>query len=271
MKLRFDSLFRFCPALLPLRYIRRRLFPRKTYAADYEDMAAWIMLGGVKSFVDVGANDGISGSNTFLFALRGAAGLCFEPDPVNFVQLAGMYRCHRRILCVAEGMSDITGQVMMRCDGLFSTIAVTEDTGLKSLLAGWRSAEASEVKIVVNTMAHWFSCQPAFVGCDVLSIDVEGHELNVLRGIDWTATPKPARCLIVETHAKGAAGSWSHRDLGAISELLAVHGYQKVARSANNTFWLHTDDIVASRFATVKMMFPRYQWNEGEKIQPWAN
>lgn len=260
MKLRFGSLFRLCPALLPFRYIRRRLFSRDTYAADYEDLAAWIMLGGVKSFVDVGANDGISGSNTFLFALRGAAGLCFEPDPANYAQLTGMYRCHRRIRCVAEGMSDATGQVAMRCDGLLSTITATEDAGLNSLLAGWRSGEASEVKIAVNTLAHWFSSQPAFVGCDVLSIDVEGHELNVLRGIDWTATPKPARCLIVETHANGVACSWSHRDLDAMFELLAAHDYQQVAKSANNTFWLHADDIVASRLAAAKIRFPRYQW-----------
>jgi len=260
MKLRLGSLFRFCPPLLPFRYARHRLFPRDTYAADYEDLAAWIMLGGVKSFVDVGSNDGISGSNTFLFALRGAAGLCFEPDPVNFSQLAGMYRWHRRIRCVAEGMSDAAGQVTMRCDGLLSTITSTEDAGLNSLLAGWRNPGASEVKVEVNTLAHWFSCQPAFVGCDVLSIDVEGHELNVLRGIDWTATPKPARCLIVETHARGAAGSWSHRDLDAITELLATHDYQQVAKSANNTFWLHADEMVACRFAAGKALLPRFQW-----------
>jgi FkbM family methyltransferase len=240
--------------------MRRRLFPRDTYAADYEDLAAWMLLGGVKSFVDVGANDGISGSNTFLFALRGATGLCFEPDPANFAQLVGMYRCHRRIRCVDEGVSDAPGQVAMRCDGLLSTITATEDPGLKSLLAGWRRVGASEVKITLNTLAHWFLCHPAFVGCDVLSIDVEGHELNVLRGIDWTSTPKPARCLIVETHAQGASGLWCHRDLGAISELLGAHDYQQVAKSANNTFWLHADEIVASRFATIKIMFPRYQW-----------
>jgi FkbM family methyltransferase len=260
MKRRLGFLFRLCPVLRSIRYAKHRLFPRDTYAADAEDTAAWILLGGVKSFVDVGANDGISCSNTFLFALRGAAGLCFEPDPANFVRLAGLYRCNRRIHCIAEGVSVAAGQVAMRCDGLLSTITATEDAGLKLLLAGWRSAEAVVVEIKVNALAHWFSCQPAFAGCDVLSIDVEGHELNVLRGIDWAATPKPARCLIVETHAKGAAGSWCHRDLGGISELLAAHGYREAAKSANNTFWLHADDIVASRFATVKAMFPRYQW-----------
>jgi FkbM family methyltransferase len=194
--------------------------------------------------------------------MRGARGLCFEPDPGNFRRLAQLYRCQGRVRCISEGLSDCAGKLALRCDGLLSTIIATQDIGLEKLLSPWRDLDAPMVEIPVNTLAYYFSSHPLLVGSDVLSIDVEGHELRVLNGIDWQATPKPARCIVVETHAQGEIGSWRHVDLAAISGLLSAHGYCETAKSANNTFWLHEKDVETTRIQQTKSLFPGYQWHD---------
>lgn len=259
-----DGVFRrwLRPLVRVLSYGRHRLAPQRTYAADYEDVAAWTLLGGVNTFVDVGANDGFTCSNTFLFAMRGARGFCFEPDPENFKRLSQWYRCQSRVRCIQQGMSDRAGRLEMRSDGLLSAIIATDDVGLGQLLATWRNPDAALVEIEVSTLAHYFLQQPDHIPCDVLSIDVEGHELSVLRGIDWEATPKPARCVIVETHSFAGATPWRHRDFNEIAELLKERGYREVAASQNNTFWLSVDEVASPRTEEARLLLPHYQWRE---------
>ena len=248
------------PVVRSLRYVRHRLLPRASYAADAEDIAVQLLVGPVRTFVDVGANDGFTCSNTLLFALRGARGLCFEPDRSNFARLAELYRLQVAVECIAEGISDRASMATLRCDGLLSSLSGDEDPGLESLLAGHRTTGAELSEIELKPLAHWLSHRPPFRSADLLSIDVEGHELSVLRGIDWTATPKPARCVVVETHAQGETGTWRHRHFEAIADLLESKSYREVAASANNTFWLYTEDIVVSRVASARARLPHYTW-----------
>jgi len=248
------------PVVLALRYGRQRLSPRESYADDFEDVAAELLLGGVQRFVDVGANDGLSCSNTARAALAGARGLCFEPNPAEFQRLRGFYRLAARVECVPEGLSDRAGTVELRCDGLLSAVTVTEDAGLTQHLAEHRSREDVVVSVRVDRLSAWLDRRPGFAASDLLSLDVEGHELSVLQGIDWARHPKPARCLIVETHADSETRSWRHRDFDQIAGLLAGHGYLKLAASRNNTFWLHRDERVDSRLAAAKDRLPHYAW-----------
>jgi FkbM family methyltransferase len=242
------------------RYFRHRLAPRATYAADREDVAATLLLGPVARFIDVGANDGITLSNTTWFALHGARGLSFEPNAGDFRRVRELYRWNRRVECIAEGLSDASGTKQFRSDGLLSAMTDTEDPGLTKLLAGFTRADAPLLTIKVDKLSAWLDRRPDFVGSDVLSIDVEGHELNVLRGIDWSRHPKPARCFILETHSEGGSGSWRHRDYDAIGALLAGQGYAKVAANQNNTFWIHGAELDAARLAAARARLPEFTW-----------
>lgn len=261
MQSRLKEILRpFRPAVLASRYCWHRLGSRETYADDFEDVAAAVLLGGVKRFVDVGANDGVTCSNTVLAALHGARGLCFEPNPADFARLIGFYRWAKRIECIPAGLSDAAGTVELRCDGLLSAVTATEDAGLAKHLAEFRGQGALVISVPVDRLSDWLARRPEFRACDVLSIDVEGHELNVLRGIDWVRHPKPARCLIVETHSSGGTRQWRHRDFDEIADLLARNGYRKLAASRNNTFWLHGDDLLDSRIGAAKNRLPHYEW-----------
>ena len=68
-----------------------RLSPKKSYAQYQEDMVVEFLLGSVHKFIDIGAADGINGSNVFLFALQGAKGILFEPTPLFIKKLKLLY------------------------------------------------------------------------------------------------------------------------------------------------------------------------------------
>lgn len=246
--------------VLPIWYLRHRMVPRESYAADREDTAAALLLGSVGRFIDVGANDGFSGSNCLRFALRGARGLYFEPDPGNYARLAGLLRLNRGVRCIREGLSDAERTVSMRCDGVLSTITSTDDQALADLLDAFRRKNAPEVEVRVSRLSCWLQRWPEFSSSDLLSIDVEGHELNVIKGIDWERTPKPARCIIVETHAVGRQKSWTHRDLPEIASTLSDRRYLPICKSGNNTFWLHVDDVDRERILSARRTLPGYVW-----------
>jgi FkbM family methyltransferase len=243
------------------RYITYQLKPLRSYAADSEDLVALAMLGSVGSFLDVGANDGRTCSNTLLFALRGAKGLSLEPDPGNFKRLRAFYRLNRRVRCLEVGLSDSSRFATMRCDGLLSAITGNHDPGLDTLLADSFSSEALLQPVALTTLNELSEDGVIELPVDVLSIDVEGHEYDVLLGNDWKEVPQPARCVIVETHSSGTAErTWRHQNFDAIARLLESHEYVRTCASANNTFWLHVHALEPVRLESTQRQFPHYEW-----------
>ncbi len=77
---------------------------------------------------------------------------------------------------------------------------------------------------------------------DLLSIDVEGHELQVLHSIDFDAYC--FRLIIIETHTCDVKGNylWTHRDLDEIESLLFRYGYAAVKRNSVNTFYMRSQE-----------------------------
>jgi hypothetical protein len=52
-------------------------------------------------FIDVGAADGITFSNTYYFEKQGWKGLCFEPNPENYL-LAEKFRKNVKLMAIAQ-------------------------------------------------------------------------------------------------------------------------------------------------------------------------
>src|ERR1700682_1749414 len=89
------------------RYLKAKAFCRgRSFAQAGEDLQVESLIGNVNYFVDIGAYDGISGSNTFYFALKGARGVCFEPIKGAFSRLASLYRLNSKVSCRNCGISD---------------------------------------------------------------------------------------------------------------------------------------------------------------------
>lgn len=210
----------------------------KGFAQDREDLELEKLLGKVDFFVDVGAHDGISGSNTFYFAIRGARGICFEPIPDIYGQLRSLYLFNRRVICKNCGISDRTGESEIVALGFLSYIPETEDKVHSKLQEEWHTPRRDVRKVRLFTFEDATRGMVLPEVIDLLSVDVEGHELNVLKSIPFHS--HTFRAIIVETHHLQGADqyTWKHRDLDEINALLGQHGYAPVFRSAINTIYL---------------------------------
>ena len=75
--------------------INKIIIPHQSYPISYaqagEDLIVSYLLKGLgilkPVYLDIGANDPINGSNTYLFYKNGENGVCIEPDPNLFEHL----------------------------------------------------------------------------------------------------------------------------------------------------------------------------------------
>lgn len=225
-----------------LHYLREKLSGVRSgrsysYPTHGDDLLAQKLLGSVQFFVDIGAGDGTNGSNTFYFALRGARGVCFEPLPASYARLRRLYLFNRKIVCRNCGVSDTTREAEIVSQHDLSYIPETEDEAHTRLFPVELSPGGTLAHIRLRTFSEATRGIRLPEVIDLLDIDVEGHELNVLRSIPFDRYN--FRLIILETHLLDKDGKylWKHRDLNEMNRLLAEHGYREVSRTLANTFY----------------------------------
>jgi FkbM family methyltransferase len=141
-------------------------------------------------FVEAGANDGITQSNTLYFEeYRGWNGFLIEPVP----ELAAKCRINRPA-CVVENAALVPfsfkdTEIEMRYSNLMSLVKGamrSEENDLEHIKKGCEIQNIStyEVKVPARTLTSLLD-QHAVRQIDFLSLDVEGFELDVLEGIDF--------------------------------------------------------------------------------------
>jgi len=223
--------------LQKFRYLGAKLFPKKTYAQFGEDIKVQELIGTVNSFVDIGANDGYSGSNTFLFAMKGAKGVCFEPVPTIYQMLRSLYQFKREIICFNLGISDASKQTEIVSAGVLSYLPETADESYLKVMDKFLKNKNEKQTIKLAPFAVAMRAAKFVKEIDLLSIDVEGHELQVLKGIDFTQYK--FKILVIETHSKVKGEYvWKNNHLNEINALLSKAGYLKVFENELNSFYL---------------------------------
>jgi FkbM family methyltransferase len=141
-------------------------------------------------FVEVGAHDGTTFSNTLFFeAERNWTGLCIEPIPEAF----GKLRASRRCTCIRAAVSTSAGTAsLLHVPGKFEQFSVLErhasgfqQNALERELAhAWEDAE--EITVECQRLSDLLAqSHPGVKTVDFCSIDTEGAELDVLRSIDF--------------------------------------------------------------------------------------
>jgi len=138
-------------------------------------------------FVDVGAHDGKTGSNSYFFENLGWKGICIEPIHECFEKLCKTRNC----ICVQGCAYNKTG-----------TIKFNRQHGYTEMLSGIiESYPEKHLTRINNEMKQMGDkSETLYVDCyklsyllekyginhvDYLSIDTEGSELQVLQGIDF--------------------------------------------------------------------------------------
>jgi FkbM family methyltransferase len=145
-------------------------------------------------FVEVGANDPKEGSQSWHLEEAGWSGILVEPQP----ELAEKLRATRsaEVYAVACSSPDRAGsRMLLHMAGPFSSF----DSAL--VVTGIRP-EAT-IDVPVKTLDDILIEARAPAPIDFLSIDVEGHELDVLQGFDLKRW-RP-RLILLEDHVGGLA------------------------------------------------------------------
>jgi len=136
-------------------------------------------------FIDIGAHDGITGSNTMFFEKLGWDGICFEPMPQAFEKL-----CRNRMCLLSnKALADFNGYAdFVNIEGYSEQ--------LSGLLENYSDEhrqrverELSEMKqsyTTIKVMCGLFNNEIPFCGAiDILSIDTEGSESKIIKSIDF--------------------------------------------------------------------------------------
>lgn len=186
-------------------------------------------------FIDVGAFDGYNFSNTDILADAGWSGILFEPTTEFFARLVKFYAGNNNVILHKVAVGDYIGVATIytgqhacsTIDDDFKRIIENTDWGKEF----YKEKEICKVR-TLDSLLEGFHINPGQV--DVLSIDVEGYELHVLRGFDidkW----KP-RMVIIEAHETYQGGD---RPVlyPKINEYFSTHNYKKIyCDSINNIY-----------------------------------
>ncbi len=183
-------------------------------------------------FVELGANDGVAQSNTLHFErFRGWSGVLVEPTPHNFLKCRANRSERARIFCcacTAFGYPDrfvelVFANLMSTPLGLNSDIA----DPMAHAEAGRQFLAPSDEVFTFGARARPLNDVLVEAGApgaiDLLSLDVEGAELEVLQGVDHARFR--FRFICVEC-----------RDLGRMSAYLADQGYELVEQLSHHDY-----------------------------------
>ncbi len=203
-----------------------------TYAQNGEDDILARFFAGQPSgfFVDVGAYDGCTYSNTLLFEERGWRGICVEPHPAIFplCQQARQYSICVQAACVADAqqmtavlhLSQMNILATLNPDSWDRIALIHQNVGLH--FNGF--TKTTVPARTLDSILH--ECEPPKI--DLLSIDTEWTNADVLRGL--TLSYWCPRVVIVENdcHVRENMDSY---------HLVFEHG--------DNLFYVRDEDDIA--------------------------
>ncbi len=174
---------------------------RKLYSQDNQDYIVYEnFFKGKKNgfFCDIGGNHPLKINNTLYFEELGWSGIAFEPLP----HMVKLWAEHRKAKLFPFALSDSEGEV---------TFTVVKDTtGWEDMLSFVKETrnvdygyETEEIQVKTKVFKDILE-EENIKHIDYLSLDVEGHELNVLKGIDFnkvrinvlTIENNPPSCVI---------------------------------------------------------------------------
>lgn len=204
-----------------------------------ETLVGALMYPGVKGYyVDVGARCGVFISNTARLDAMGWDGICVEPHPDLFAQLQ-VNRPKPRLYNVAASSQD--------ADGLEFIQLKQGAMGRSGLASTYRDSKWYEqtphvrIKVSARTLTSILDEAQAPQFIHYLDIDVEGHELDVLKGLDFAK---------YDFGIVGVETLPALPDHEAIKELMMASGYVLAAQLGSDAMFIRRHSYLSVDFAS---------------------
>ncbi len=245
------------PLHLIKKWIIQLVFPhlRRSYSQSGEDIIIGDLLQRLRlnypSYLDIGANDPVALSNTYRLYTRGSRGVCVEPNPVLCKRIR---KKRRKDHCLTAGIafSDTREADYYifedRYHGL-NTFSWEEATFWEK--HGTQEIGKPKIKEVVKVqlldvnevMERYFTPHP-----NLISIDVEGLDLAILRKIDFQRFKPEVICIETLGFTENG-GQFKKND---VMDFMQDNGYFIYADTYINTIFCRADAYAATQSQSTK-------------------
>ena len=219
------------------RLARRALGSEKiSYAQCGEDIIIEYVLAtlGVDKvrYLDIGAHDPVYLSNTYYFYRQGGSGVCIEPNPAL---IKAFKRVRPNDVCLNSGIGEIQGtaQLFVMTTPTLSTFSREEAERYASY--GTEQIESTlkiPMRNINDVIEHECKGAP-----DLISIDVEGYELSIVKSLDFDRWRPKVFCVETLTYEETGKG----QKLTGIIEFLQSKRYFLYADTYINSIMVDSD------------------------------
>jgi FkbM family methyltransferase len=151
-----------------------------------QDLLAFLWFKGKREgfYIDIGANDGMRSSNTYLFEKIGWKGICIEPISELFEILVKNRKCDCYNVAISDKNNDNVEFIR--------AVGIEGLSGLKNEMTEFHKerivkekGEIQIIKVKTVTFKELMSNHQNIDYIDFLSIDVGGAEMSILKTIDF--------------------------------------------------------------------------------------
>jgi len=172
-------------------------------------------------FLDLGAYDGKTFSNTLALVERGWGGVCVEASPQCFVSLQNVHRNHPQVKCVCAAVAESSGLKKFYDSG--GAVASMNEEHYKK----WKDHQDDFMEILVPSitiieLVNSFN----FLHIDFISVDVEGITMDIFHA-----------CMSCRQPALMCVEYDSEADKNEISGALSPIGYSLLHTTGENVLW----------------------------------
>lgn len=219
---------------------RGRRILRGKAPPDVEQALVQAFFGGRGDgfFVDLGANDPFKDSQSYHLEQLGWTGLLIEPLPAYCELL--LSKRSARVVQLACSSPENHGRLLpIQVAGVHSTLEA------QPIAIGARAADVIQVE--TRTLDSILEAQGVPLGFDLLSLDVEGHEMEVFKGFSL-ARWQP-RLVLLEDHV---TSHQKHRHM-------VGHGYKLLLRTGLNSWYVPAQEPY-TQSAGARLEFFRKYW-----------
>lgn len=206
----------------------------KDYSQNGEQAIILNYFGDRKGvFLDIGANDGVTFSNARALNELGWKGVLVEPSPSAYKKLGENYwpPVGGAVYLIPAAITTADGPIDLYDSGTHlkkGDVALLSTTVPKEMDRWKKSGEQFTKTSVRGITFETLMKETGHTHFDMISIDVEGADLDVLRQIDLTAVG--CQLLCIECNQR-------KDDERAVDEYCRKHGMKLLARSYENLIY----------------------------------
>lgn len=180
-----------------------------------ENLFASLGISKIRYF-DIGAHHPSYLSNTFLFYRQGSSGVCVEPDPHAILKFQ---KLRPRDHCLNIGIGPEPGTAMFYVMTTPTLSTFSRDEAERYVSYGAEQIEAT-LQIPMRTINEVIETECKGVP-DLISIDVEGYDLPILKSLDYERWRPKALCVETLTYVEDGHAT----KLKGTIEFLESQGY----------------------------------------------